>query len=118
MPDDVPAGLTLTWQAYRPDWRRREPPTMHRAILTRREIGPDGRPVLKEVGYIASFDESRTNNPEEQGRFWWRARFRLGKLSLRQNEIALVETALSQRVPRPDPATVGQTRFKPRRRRR
>jgi hypothetical protein len=117
MPDDMPPSgpLQLIWRTYRPNWYRKEPPLCHRAVVARRVIGEGGKPVLREVGYVSAYDESRLADPKMQNEFWWRARFQLGRLGLRPNEIALIEQALARRVPVSDPATVG-IKFKPKRR--
>jgi hypothetical protein len=92
----------LIWRTYRPSWYRKEPPLHHRAVLTRRTIGADGKPRMAEVGYVSAYDESRLGDPKMQREFWWRARHQLGRLRLRGNEITLIEQALALRVPEPD----------------
>lgn len=115
--DAIPtAGLQLIWRSYRPSWYRKDPPRCHRAIVARRIIGESGTPILRELGYISAYDESRLADPKMQSEFWWRARFQLGKLQLKPHQIALIEQALARRVPMPDPATA--MAFRPRRRRR
>jgi hypothetical protein len=94
--------LYVSWRTYRPDWRRREPPRFHRAVLVRRTIGADGRPRTAEVGYLSAFDESRKDDPKMVREFWWRARRQIGRLGLRGNQITQVERALAERVPLPD----------------
>jgi hypothetical protein len=94
--------LHLIWRSYRPSWYRKEPPLHHRAILVRREIGDSGKPVMREVGYVSAYDESRLTDPKMQYEFWQRARLQLGRLGLRSNEITLIEQALARRVPLPD----------------
>jgi hypothetical protein len=95
----------VAWRAYKPSWYRREAPTHHRAVLTRRVIA-DGKPVMKEIGYVACFDESRVADPSTtaaaQREFWSRARFNLGRMRLPPNQIQLIEKALAQRVPEPE----------------
>lgn len=91
--------LHVRWQAYKPSWYRKEAPVHVRAILTRREIGPHGRPVMREIAHVAAYDESRATDPATIHAFWTRARFNLGKMRLRGNEITLIERALAQRIP-------------------
>jgi hypothetical protein len=97
--DPAAGPLHLIWRTYRPNWYRKEPPRCHRAILTRRVVGESGKPVLQEVGYVSAYDETRLADPKMQREFWQRARFQLGRLRLKQNEIALIEQSLSLRVP-------------------
>ena len=98
----------VRWRSYRPNWYRREAPTHHRAVLVHRTIGADGKPVMKEIGYIACFDENRVADPSTTGaaqrEFWSRAKFNLGKMRLPPNQIALIEQALRERVLEPDEA--------------
>jgi hypothetical protein len=69
--------------------------------VVQRVIGESGKPVLREVGYVSSYDTTRIGEPKMQQEFWKRARFQLGKLNLRANEITLIEQQLAQRVPLP-----------------
>jgi hypothetical protein len=104
----MPSGpVQIVWQSYRPAWRRKGPPRHYRAVLVQREIGESGKPVMREIAYLAAFDESRLGDSSMRAEFWIRARFRLGKLRLRPNVIGLVEEALAKRVPMSDPGIPG-----------
>jgi hypothetical protein len=105
----------VIWRTYHPNWFRKQAPAHVRAILVERQIGVSGKPVLREVGYVSSYDTTRIAEPEVQREFWTRARFQLGKLRLAPNQIAVIEQQLARRVPSPelrcwsDPTTVLQS---------
>jgi len=88
---------------------RKEPRCGHHATLARRVIDADGKPTLKEVGYLAQINEDRLNDPKVQREFWGRARVNLGRLRVQPNEIALIEADLAERVPMPQQQPNGST---------
>jgi hypothetical protein len=92
------------WSRYRPHWYRKKPPFYCRATLVKRAIGDDGKPTMKQVGYISTYAEDKLEDAEQRREFWARARFRLGRLRLPPNQIALIEQQLAQRVPLPQQA--------------
>lgn len=76
-------------------------PSLHLSLQVKRAIGDDGKPALKQIGYISTYAEDKLEDTEQRQEFWARARFRLGRLRLPPNQIALIEQQLARRVPLP-----------------
>jgi hypothetical protein len=93
------------WSRYRPHWYRKEPPFYCRATLVKRAIGDDGKPTLKQIGYISTCAEDKLEDAEQRQEFRQRARYRLGKLRLQPNERVLIEQQLARRVSPPQQAS-------------
>jgi hypothetical protein len=100
-------AFDVFWNRRRLHWHRCEDtPWRQEAILLERVLVA-GKPQLRIVCRIASYDEARQDEIDERENFWRAASARLGKFfRLSGRDIEAIEKELQKRVPKPAAPTI------------
>jgi hypothetical protein len=92
--------MFIRWQKYRSvaKWHQGEPPIKRVKAVLVESARIDGKPRLKHIAFIESYEEGGLDQISTRSNFWRRARKRLKQLKLTAQQRREVEAMLAKRV--------------------
>ena len=100
-------AFDVCWNRRRLDWHRCEEAQWRQEAILLERVLLTGKPQLRIVCRIASYDEARQDDIDERENFWRAASARLGKFfRLSSRDIEAIEKELQKRVPKPAAPTI------------